>query len=303
MSPQNGASADAMDVESPYASSRTRGGSQSSYAESLPAYDDHRSPKYEELAVVVVDPVTGKPRTQEEQAQSAQDRRVNWSTQLIMTTSGLGVALSDASLKSLKACLRLLLGATKHIDATMNALKLLLDEYEAAVRNSRSTHPDETGLDADVAMSGAEDEQVRAIAEKMKRYSSEIWTTLQSVVTSVSRYTGGALPQNASQVVRTQLLSVPQRWQLASQTTSSGNEGGEGGGEEVRGANRMLAFAREGLDMMGQITAVVDGTVQSADAWLGRIGRTPQPQQNSAEADEKAPLTEVRVDTNLSEKE
>lgn len=288
---------DTMEFETTYASSRTRGGSQSSHAESLPAYDDHCSPKYEETAVVTMDPATGKQQSQEERPQSTQDRRVNWPTQLIMTTSGLGVALSDASLKSLKMCLKLLRGATKHIDTMMNALKLLLDEYEAAVRNSRSSYPDEkTG---DVRMSGSEDDQVRAIATKMKQYSSEIWKTLQSVVTSVSRYTGGALPQNASQVVRTQLLSVPQRWQLATRTTASGNEGGEGGGEEVRGANRMLAFAREGLDMMGQITAVVDGTVQSADAWLARIGR--QPAGEPAE-EEKAPLTEVKVDTSLFEK-
>lgn len=288
---------DAMEVESTYASSRTRGGSQSSCTESLPAYDDQRSPKYEETAVVTIDPATGKQQAQEDRAQSSQDRRVNWSTQLIMTTSGLGVALSEASLKSLKLCLKLLRGATKHIDQMMNALRLLLDEYEAAVRKSRSSYPNEKS--GDISMADGESDDVRAMATKMKEYSSEIWKTLQGVVTSVSRYTGGALPQNASQVVRTQLLSVPQRWQLASRTTASGNEGGEGGGEEVRGANRMLAFAKEGLDMMGQITAVVDGTVQSADAWLARIGR--QPQEEPVE-EEKAPLTGVTVGTNLFEK-
>ncbi|KAF1969755.1 Opi1-domain-containing protein [Bimuria novae-zelandiae CBS 107.79] len=296
MSPQDGHAADAMDIESPYASSRIRGDSQSSYAESLPAYDEYRSPKYEETAVVV-DPLTGKPqpqtqpRDQEDASSSSQDRHVNWSTQLIMTTSGLGVALSDASLKSLKLCLGLLRSATKHIDQTMTALKLLLDEYEAALRNSRHTYPNEKSTDVDGMRSTEEDPQVRALADKMKAYSGEIWKTLQSVVTSVSRYTGGALPQNASQVVRTQLLSVPQRWQLAARTTASDNDGGEGGGEEVRGANRMLAFAREGLDMMGQITAVVDGTVQSADAWLARIGRQPQ-SQNQTRREEKGMLLE-----------
>lgn len=303
MSPHSGEPADAMDIEGEYAASRTRGGSQSSYVESLPAYDDQRSPKYEETAIVTIDPATGKEtRASHERSESTQDRRVNWSTQLIMTTSGLGVALSDASLKSLKLCLRLLRGATKHIDNVMRALKLVVDEYEAALRNARhsnGTYADEK--DATMADdSSAQDAQVRAIADRMKQLSSDIWTTLQSVVTSVSRYTGGALPQNASQVVRTQLLSVPQRWQLASRTTTTGNEGGEGGGEEVRGANRMLAFASEGLDMMGQITTVVDGTVQSAEGWLSRIGR--QPTQQPEEGPEKAPLIEVRVDTGVNEK-
>jgi hypothetical protein len=44
-------SADAMEIDSRTAS-RTRGGSQSSYAESLPAYDDQRSPNYEENATM-----------------------------------------------------------------------------------------------------------------------------------------------------------------------------------------------------------------------------------------------------------
>jgi len=198
-----------------------------------------------------------------------------WSKQLIMTTSGLGVALSDKSLNSLKYCLGYLRTATKHIDLVMHSLKLLLDEYDDAQRRQQSqsptNNPDASG-DAMEVEGGGEDE-VRRIAEKMKSASSDIWKTLQQVVQSVSNYTGGALPQNASQVVRTQLLSVPQRWASATQSTSAQ---GEQQGDEVRGAQRMLAFAKEGLDMMGQITTVVDGTVQSAETWLGRMGRRPQ---------------------------
>ncbi|KAJ4347743.1 transcriptional regulator opi1 [Ascochyta clinopodiicola] len=275
--------ADAMDVDS-RTSSRTRGGSQSSYAESLPAYDDQRSPNYEENATMsdASATPTGK-EPERRQTQAVQDRRVAWSTQLIMTTSGLGVALSAASLRSLKQCLHLLRGATSHIDSVMRALKLVLEEYEAALRQRRSsdahdTHDVQTGQGED------KDDQVRRIAEKIKTLSSDIWQTLQGVVQSVSRHTGGALPQNASQVVRTQLLSVPQRWQLAGRRTASAPTDEEAGeGEAVRGANRMLAFAMEGLDMMGQITTVVDGTVQSAESWLARIGRAPPPSSANGE--------------------
>lgn len=280
---------DAMDIEEGTPSTRTRGGSQSSVAESLPAYDDQRSPKYEENAV-------GVQEQKQQSSTSTQDRRVNWSTQLIMTTSGLGVALSDTSLKSLKICLGLLRGATKHIDNVMRALKQLLDEYEAALQNSRQSN----GYSNEKSMETEEDEQVRRLASRMKSLSTDIWNTLQTVVQSVSRYTGGALPQNASQVVRTQLLSVPQRWQLASRSTAAEEQQQQG--EEVRGANRMLAFAKEGLDMMGQITAAVDGTVQSAESWLARIGRRPAEQQQengessaSAAGDEKAQLLEIKI--------
>ena len=247
---------DAMDIDG---MSRTRATSRSSYAESLPAYDDQRSPIYEESVISTTGNGNGKEPAQ-------QDRRVAWSTQLIMTTSGLGVALSDTSLRSLKTCLKLLRGATAHIDAVMKALKLVLEEYAAALK-SRRVDEEKPELNNSMGIVDTDqDTRVRIIADRIKSLSSEIWTTLQNVVQSVSRYTGGALPQNASQVVRTQLLSVPQRWQLAGRQT-------EGEGEAARGANRMLAFAMEGLDMMGQIMAVVDGTVQSAENWLGRIGR------------------------------
>jgi hypothetical protein len=283
---------DAMDTEDGERS-RTRGGSLSSYAESLPEYDDHRSPKYEESAVVTIDPVTGKETSQQESG-AAQGRSVNWSTQLIMTTSGLGIALSEASLKSLRICLGLLRSATRHIDNVMHALKQVLEEYERALRSNRQHGPSDD-TEADSTMTYGEDrsrdQQVRLIADRMKNLSTDIWLTLQKVVQSVSRYTGGALPQNASQVVRTQLLSVPQRWQLASRTTAVDAEQ-QSGGEEVRGANRMLAFAKEGLDMMGQITTVVDGTVQSADAWLARIGRGARHEGGGeGSTEEKTPYT------------
>lgn len=274
---------DPMEIDS-RTSSRTRGGSQSSYAESLPAYDDQRSPNYEENATTTDSATpTGKEPERRQQTQAVQDRRVAWSTQLIMTTSGLGVALSAASLRSLKQCLHLLRGATSHIDSVMRALKLVLEEYETALRRRRSD-ADEKPMKGEEA----KEDEVRKIAERIKTLSSDIWQTLQGVVQSVSRHTGGALPQNASQVVRTQLLSVPQRWQLAGRRTANAPADEEAGeGEAVRGANRMLAFAMEGLDMMGQITTVVDGTVQSAESWLARIGRAPTSQTGEASGEKR----------------
>lgn len=280
---------DAMDVDDALAASRTRGGSQSSYTESLPAYDDQRSPNYDEA---VISGELTPHKSSEQRSNTPQDRRVNWSTQLIMTTSGLGVALSETSLRSLKLCLGLLRNATTHIDSVMRALTLLLEEYETALRNRNQaeSQDEKTQLNGTMAQMGLsdtdKDDQVRRIASRIKALSSDIWQTLQSVVQSVSRYTGGTLPANAQTVVRTQLLSVPQRWQLAGRNASNENFAGE----EVRGANRMLAFAKEGLDMMSQITTVVDGTVQSAESWLARIGRrAPEERGRESNREEKTP--------------
>lgn len=304
---------EAMDVDTAQLV-RTRGGSQSSsqslYAESLPAYDNQRSPNYEET---VLSPRTADDK-QVARTESPQDRRLNWSTQLIMTTSGLGVALSDTSLRSLKLCLSLLRNATTHIDSVMRALKVLLDEYDAAIKNRQSNEEamgDEKKMErmeGTMAQMGLvdidKDEQVQRIAERIKALTSDIWTTLQSVVQSVSRYTGGALPQNASNVVRSQLLSVPQRWQMAGRNATE-SDAEKAGGEEVRGANRMLAFAKEGLDMMGQITTVVDGTVQSAESWLTRMGKKTPNGEHATEGNtdgEKTPLVLPNAPIQLDEK-
>jgi hypothetical protein len=262
-------SGDSMDVEGGFQTPRTRGASQSSYAETLPAYDDHRSPQYEEVAVA---------DHQLEDAQNHdqnQDCRVNWPTQLMITTSGLGAALSESSLRSLKFCLGLLRTATTHVDNVMHALKIVLEEYERAVRSRQQSNGQ--GDVNHLAMSSAtqntspeREDQVRAIVERMKALSADIWQTIQTVVSSVNRFTGGALPENARAVVSRQVLSLPQRWQAAERRTASSGEQQTG---EVRTAHRMLNFAREGLDMMAQVSTVVDGTVVSAETWLDRMGK------------------------------
>jgi transcriptional repressor OPI1 len=256
--------------------SRRQSQASSMYQESLPAYDENRSPQYEERSgelLLITSP-------QSDQQQRGVNH--NWSTQLMISTSGLGVALSESSLRSLKACLGMLRGATTHISNVMQALALVLADYEAATRPQRrdAEHGSEKQLFAgrEEALTPEQQEASRQIAERIKALSDDIWKTLQNVVNSVSRYTGGALPDNARTLVRRQLMSVPLRWRVANQTANGSTEEGANGdqsqaSEPARSAHRMLAFAKEGLDMIAQVSAVVDGTVGSAEKWLDSLGR------------------------------
>ncbi|OCK83098.1 Opi1-domain-containing protein [Lepidopterella palustris CBS 459.81] len=260
---------DPMDLEGGLHTPRTRGGSQSSYPDSLPAYDENKSPKYEE-AVVAMD----TPQNAQDQGQAqSQDCRGHWSAQLVITASGLGVALSEASLKSLKACLGLLGSATSHVGNVMRAMKQLLEDYERALQARQQSDGQSDGSYHIAGTTSSNsppemEERVRTIADRMKELGNDIWKTLQKVVASVSRYTGGALPENARLLVRSQLMSVPQRWQLAQRSTARDQRG-----EEVRYAHRMLAFAKEGLDMIAQVSTVIGGTIESAEIWLERMGK------------------------------
>ncbi|KAF2841305.1 Opi1-domain-containing protein [Patellaria atrata CBS 101060] len=271
---------DPMDIEkglqTPPSRGRSRGDSQISM-ESLPAYDDQRSPKYEEHAITI---------SSTEASEGA--RAVHsWPTQLMITTSGLGAALNDGSLRSLKYCLKILRSATTHITELMHALRLVLDDWE---RTTRPSHADQEQSDSTskgppcYQLSAEQEEHARIIAERMKTLSDDIWTTIKAVVNSVSRYTGGALPENAGDLVRRQLMSVPNRWRVASASTAATESSDSP--ETVGRAHKTLAFAKEGLDMISQVSLVVDGTIVKAEQWLDSLGKR-RGEQQAIEAQDK----------------
>ncbi|KAI9721665.1 MAG: hypothetical protein M1828_005033 [Chrysothrix sp. TS-e1954] len=288
---------DAMDLESgPSVTSSAQGPgvpiqrkpSHADSVDTLPAYDSNRSPSYQEA--------TASPNASTSTAVTSARRPQiprSWSTQLMISTSGLGAALNETSLRSLKFCLGFLSNANKHVRNLSEALKQLLQAFDTHARKIRkSRSPEDGDVDmADAATSSeqqaADNEEAKRIAEKIKQLNAEIWRTLKNVVNSVSRYTGGALPENASVIVRWQLMSVPGRWQKAVSKAdqSSATEGGASTAEPngkgkandqddaIGAANRMLNFAIEGLDMMEQVGGVVDSTITSAERWLERMGK------------------------------
>ena len=121
------------------------------------------------------------------------------------------------------------------------------------------------------------EERRERLAESVDRLKDEALKTLKQVVDTISRYAGGALPEQARNIVKRQLLSFPIRWQNATSTPPT-NDVERGGvvdcGRGTKGkAVRVLVMAREGLDMMRCVAEVVDGTLVSADEWCGRFGK------------------------------
>lgn len=249
--------------------------------EYLPAYRSSKPPSYrEELSP------QGSERVQ------VRDRPAtnrSWSTQLMISTSGLGVALSESSRKSLKYCLELLIKATEHVETVMAALRMVLREYDQTQERRRSQHDARRAKEAEAGVlveddGGAEqseDEAARRLAARIKQLCDDIWYTMKTVTNSVSTYAGGALPENARNIVKGQLMSIPQRWRMASNAVAEQDrkDGGESGGavgeegETRKAAHRMIAFGTEGLDMMAHVNDVVRITLESAEKWLDSLGR------------------------------
>ncbi|KAK7740973.1 transcriptional regulator opi1 [Cytospora paraplurivora] len=244
--------------------------------DTLPAYDDARSPAYTENLAISgqndrmdqVTPTGSRPSSATPTA---------WQSRLIMSTSGLSIAMSEESLRSLKYCLSWLRWANEHIGRVISALKEALDKY--------GKYSDQE----DQAMSGMrntpgsqEDEQARhALGARVDALRTDVLKTLQGVIETVSKYAGGALPDNARALVRRHLTSLPQRFRLATQETDNASasqsrspSSGENKEKDVRdGAQRVLVLAKEGLDMMAQVSGVLDGTIVSAEEWCERLGR------------------------------
>jgi hypothetical protein len=147
----------------------------------------------------------------------------------------------------------------------MDALKLVLEQYDQA-RDAWHRTNDSAIEEGERPKTPDHDEAARRLAALLKKHSDEIWHTLQNVVYSVSNYAGAALPDNARQFVRNQLMSLPQRWRFVSENQI-------GDGETSRSAHRMIAFATEGLDMMSQVSQTMKLTLESAERWLERVGR------------------------------
>lgn len=239
---------------------RNRSMSETSYSETLPPYDDQKSPNYEEVQ-------------QHSQPSNTSEHNRTWQKRLMISTSGLGVAMSEESLRRLTYCLKWLKWANGRLNSAVLALKSMLEKWEEEkLKNSTDENSS----------------QNRALLlQHMQAVKEDVLRTLKQVVNVVSKYTGGALPENAGTLVRSHLVSLPQRFKIASTSNSSPDSTGSGS-EEASSAHRVLVLAQEGLEMMSQVHRVVDETLISAQTWCERLGRK-LPDLKNDESHEKPP--------------
>ncbi|KAG6037448.1 hypothetical protein E4U41_005090 [Claviceps citrina] len=256
-----------------------RRSSSASTVDTLPAYDEMRSPAYSEAA----------PSSQE--IPRSAPPYGSWQSRLMTSTSGLSVAMSAESLKSLKYCLRWLRWTNGHMRQVIGNLKTTLEEYEqtagaqAATLAASDCHQDGEGAGSEGNHhDGRTPEQARTeLTNKINTLKVDVLKTLQETINTVSKYAGGALPENARTLVRRHLTSLPQRFRVASMTETPANRGVQGQGHDggdsavQEGGQKVLVLAKEGLDMVTQITGVLDGTIFSAEQWCERMGKRRRP--------------------------
>jgi len=242
--------------------------------EDLPPYRMSKPPSYREEV---------SPHSEGRRTEPSQPKRTHSPA---MTVAGLYVAMSDASLRSLRYCITLLVNATEHVETVMRALKQVLQDMDRQ-RDPRTQQFDSKQSKAaeagEVSSREGQGDAAMVLAQRIQQYCDDIMNTLKAVVNTVSKYAGGALPENARAYIKQQLLSVPQRWAWATQSTArsstqenhaDGGEAGEAEGansEARRSARRMIAFATEGIDMMQAVNTVIQNTCMEAERWMDTL--------------------------------
>lgn len=280
-----------------------------STVDTLPAYDDARSPAYTEDAIAASNEKMALSHSDPSSSHRSPASSSAWQSRLIMSTSGLSIAMSEESLRSLKYCLSWLRWANEHIGRVIKSLKDEIERYDATARSA-----EQDKVMSDVGMTMTEDsEQARAErGARIVALRKDVLKTLQGVIETVSKYAGGALPDNARALVRRHLTSLPARFRLATQESGSGSPGPssqasteEGKENDIKeGAQRVLVLAKEGLDMMAQVSNVLDGTINSAEEWCERLGKKKMKQrqqeqsqtQQEQSAEQTVPLAGIGID-------
>lgn len=220
-----------------------------STVDTLPAYDDLKSPAYTETLEPADQSSLGPGST----ASGIPQR-------IIVTTSSLGVAMSDQSLRNLKFCLEKVRAANSYIAHRVDDLKNAAEKYDAVAAR--------TGDGESQASAG---DRSRLMAQ-MNTLKLEIYTSLQTAIETLSAYAGNSLPQNARNFVIANLKSLPSRfpWKTMKELQEQ-KKGPDQEKAEREGYNVALQFAKDGLATMIAITDILERTIVSAESWIDTL--------------------------------
>ncbi|KAL8873276.1 MAG: hypothetical protein Q9174_001222 [Haloplaca sp. 1 TL-2023] len=254
--------------------------SNDSLIENLPPYDDQQAPSYQPQ-----DP------SLEDSQNSTAPSDPSWQMRIVTSTSGLSVALSEESLRSLRYCLSWLKGVNSYVSRMIINLRDAIRELDSPPSDPAvATQPTETSTSSP----NAKDKST--IVQRVRLIKTGILQALDELKNVVSRYAGNALPANAQRLIRGQITTFKYRYSLAwsaesNKAQQSPNPPGiktaehaetERSRHEITTARQVLVLASEGLDMIAQISGVIDGTITSAEDWLSRFGGRGQQRQGGS---------------------
>lgn len=233
--------------------------------DTLPAYDDQRSPAYSE----VLEGQMTRPGTSESE----------WKTRIVISTSGLGVAMRTESLAKLKCCLEKLRSVNSYVGDTLSNLQSVVEQYDAA---KKKTDDEQASAGTSASTSETPDDQKQLLA-RMDALKKDIASSLVLAIRFVSNYAGSALPDNVRNVVHEQFTSLPQRFMAHLAHQNLGERASSSDRETAmrEGASGVVILAKDGIQMITHVSDVIDRTIKTAEEWCELMGKD-KPEGSSA---------------------
>ena len=273
--------------------------SELSYSDTLPPYDPQRSPQYEEVNT----------QTSSNDGQRPQPHP-SWSSRLIRSTSGLGVAMSEESLESLRWALRCLGWANRHLTRLIVSLRDAIERSDTPQTQQPSPplHTPTNQQGSSNSMILGETSNAGNRDSYMQALTAEVIWIIKKVNNAVTEYAAAALPENARILVGRYLKSLRQSFQrsFAASNRSQATEGQDAVSESETSARKAMLLAREALDKLAQVSGIVEGTIVSAEEWCERLGRKqsnrPSEQREGfvGPVDEKRRITTNQADSTMT---
>jgi len=234
-------------------------------------------------------------------------QRSRWQTVLV-EAGGLGAAVSEESLKSLRYCLQWLVVssifheylltlevkaetflsqyATAHLDHQISTLR----DFILSLRAHNRSHPHSSS-------SASARESTALVAASASAHLSQIKhdvvETIRKVVEVVSKYAGAALPEQAKRYVKQSIMGLPVKWASAIESRGNASRGG-GGVNSTRMDRQGSENETPGVDRMGD--------AYQNDSERGDARTREERERDEAEAEARAALgpTEEAADRVLT---
>jgi len=139
------------------------------------------------------------------------------------------------------------------------------------------------------------EESKNLLMGRVELLKGEVLKTLKKVINIVDSYAGGALVGETRNMVKRQLLYLPKRLQIA--LVAHTPDAVEGQDKPAAGtvpnldpaaaAQRVIIVAKEGLDMMHNVSRLVEFTLLGAEEWCEKLGRKRDSVENNNGGDIK----------------
>ncbi|KAK3328623.1 transcription factor Opi1 [Cercophora scortea] len=222
--------------------------------DTLPAYDTKSSPAYTEMA---------ERSSTDEAGSSSPQRQLK---KLVITSSGLGVAMKEGSRQKLLIIIEWLRRTNATIAERVKELQDMLKRYDAVASNDGEDH--EMG-DSQEAASRSQ------LISGMMRLKHDIYDLIKTSIDYISKHTGAVVPQNVAVLVTGHLRSLPGRypWQTMAAIKAENQAGASPERAKRETFNVVLLFAEEGLEMIAKVQKLLECTLHSARAWAESLGR------------------------------